>query len=349
MIQAPDRIAVASDADLVLAVRAGQPGAFDVLYARHWPRVVGVCARRVPASDVEDAAQDVFLRALHRLDTLDDPARFGPWVRTIAVRACADALRGRPAVTVGDLPEVVDTTDPTHDDVIVAREDARQLASGLATLQPRDSHALWLRDALETPVGDIARDLGMTEASTRVMLARARQRLRAAMGAVAAWVAGIVGIRRQWLSGLFPAHPPAIVAAHAAAAIAAIALVVPLFPDTPLQDQPATPDRTMTTTADPAPAAAPAPAADPHDDEPAASVPPVAPPAEAPQPAATREATPPVSNPVVTVERQPMNDPDDDRAAQMGDNDGEFLVDVYDGGVVGEVVDNIVPGCLGTC
>jgi RNA polymerase sigma-70 factor, ECF subfamily len=207
VIQAPARTAVAADADLVLAVRAGDSDAFEDLYARHWPRVVGVCARRVPASDAEDVAQDAFLRALHRLDTLDDPARFGPWVRTIAVRACADAVRRRSAVTFGDVPDMVDTTHPTHDDVVVAREDARQLASGLATLQPRDSHALWLRDALDIPVGDIARDLGMTEASTRVMLARARQRLRAAMGAVAAWIAALVGLRRQWLSSLLPTNP----------------------------------------------------------------------------------------------------------------------------------------------
>jgi hypothetical protein len=76
--------------------------------------------------------------------------------------------------------------------------------------------------------------------------------------------------------------------------------------------------------------------------------PPSPPPARQPT-GTTRDITPPALEPVVTVEQQPMDDPDDDRAAQMGDADGEFLIDVYDGGVIAEVLDAIIPGCLGTC
>lgn len=345
MIQAPGRPAVASDADLVLAVRAGDPCAFDTLYARHWPRVLGVCARRVAASDAEDVAQDVFLRALHRLDTLDDPARFGPWVRTIAVRACADALRGRTWETVGDLPEVADATVPLIDEVVVGREDATRLAGGLAALRPRDSHALWLRDALDTPVGQIADELGLTEASTRVLLARARKRLRSAMSAVAVWLTGVVAVRRQWLTGLLPSNPaaPAMVAASAAT-ILAVTFLGPLAPDEPSTD--VAPAITSPTSVQVAPA--PVSMAI-HDGS--AAVPP------AQEPLTTDHITSPQEPDVaapspqraVSVERQPVEDPDADHMAQVGDGDDGFLVDVYDGGVVTDIVDQVAPGCLGTC
>jgi RNA polymerase sigma factor (sigma-70 family) len=345
VIQAPDRTAVTSDADLVLAVRAGEPCAFDSLYARHWPRVLGVCARRVAVSDAEDVAQDVFLRALHRLDTLDDPTRFGPWVRTIAVRACADALRGRTWETVGDLPEVADATVPLIDEVVVGREDATRLAGGLATLQPRDSHALWLRDALDTPVGQIADELGLTEASTRVLLARARKRLRSAMTAVAVWLTGVVGVRRQWLTGLLPSNPaaPAMVAASAATVLA-VTLLGPLA-----TEEPATSLVPAITAPTPI-HVAPAPASTTIDEASDAVAP--VPETQTTDPG-TSPREPDVAGPsperAVSVERQPVDDPDPDRAAQLGDGDGGLLVDVYDGGLLTDVVDEVTRGCLGTC
>lgn len=345
MIQAPDRTAVASDADLVLAVRAGDPGAFDALYARHWPRVLGVCARRVAASDAEDVAQDVFLRALHRLHTLDDPARFGPWVRTIAVRACADVLRGRTWETVGDLPEVADATVPLTDEVVVGRDDANRLAGGLAALQPRDSHALWLRDALGTPVGQIADELGMTEASTRVLLARARKRLRTAMAAVAVWLTGVVGIRRQWLTSLLPSHPaaPAMVAASAATVLA-VTILGPLSPEEPTAD--VAPAITSPTSIH----VAPAPASTAIDDN-ADAASPAPDRRERGQVTSTQEpdVAPPSRERPVSVERQPVDNSEPDHAAQVGDGDDGLLVDVYDGGVIADVVDDVVPRCLSTC
>jgi len=350
VIQTTDRTVAtaASDGDLVTAVRAGDPGAFEVLYARHWARVLGVCARRVPSADVEDIAQEVFERALTRLDTLADPERFGPWIRTIAVRACADILRSRSVDTPGDLPDLVDLVDPTAplvDEVVGAREDARRLADGLAMLPPRDSHALWLRDALDTPVRLIAEDLGLTEASTRVLLARARQRLRAALAAVAAWVTGIVGIRREWLSGLVPANPATTVIAAASVAAVAVAITVPTAPVTPdpVPDVvvPAVDAGTDVMEADPA-TAEQVPA------DPVSVVPAPVPAGHGEQGGDSKDTSSPIE-PVVTVEQQPVEDPEPAKATQVGDASDEFIVDIYDGGLVPDLLGPIGDRCLGSC
>ncbi|MDD4569376.1 MAG: sigma-70 family RNA polymerase sigma factor [Tepidanaerobacteraceae bacterium] len=48
----------------------------------------------------EDATQEAFLKAFQKLDTLRNPKKFGPWVRSIAARSAVDILRKRKHLTV---------------------------------------------------------------------------------------------------------------------------------------------------------------------------------------------------------------------------------------------------------
>jgi RNA polymerase sigma-70 factor (ECF subfamily) len=67
--------------------------------AREWLPVVYAAAVAVlrRAAEAEDAAQDAFLRAFRSLGSLRDPARFGPWLLSIARNAARDRLRRRPS------------------------------------------------------------------------------------------------------------------------------------------------------------------------------------------------------------------------------------------------------------
>lgn len=179
------------DATLVAAALAGDGACAELLVRRHLEAVRGVCRRRLPqAADVEDAVQDVFLRAITRLDDLEDPACFGAWVRSIAARRCVDhhraAARTQPVAAV-------DRIDPwTPAEVAVEADEARRLHQHLGTLAERDRRALWLRDAEGVGISALASDLGLTEASTRVMLTRARHRLRRAYRGIAIPVLALV-------------------------------------------------------------------------------------------------------------------------------------------------------------
>ena len=211
----------ASDAELVRAAQAGSQDAFRLLFDRHAAGVAAVCRNRVPsAADVDDAVQEAFARALAKLGQLRSPENFGPWVRSIAIRACMDHHRVARRVIVLDDADRPDVSDgaPQPDEVLVAAERDAAVRASLLQLSPRDRQALWLRHVGEAPVATVASELGMTEGSVRVMLTRARERLRAASAGIPVLVP--LGWR-QWLRERLQAPTPAFEALVVAVAITA--------------------------------------------------------------------------------------------------------------------------------
>ena len=199
-----------ADATLVELARQGDAGAFSELFTRHRPSVAAVCSQRLrSAGDVDDAVQEAFARALGRLHQLKDPALFGPWVRSIAVRTCTDHHRAARRVIVlddSDSHEVVDTA-PRPDEMVELREHSVAVRDTLADLGERDRRALWLRHVADAPVAAVATELGLTEGSTRVLLTRARHRLRAAVTSLPV----LVPLSwRQWLRDHLPVAGPAM-------------------------------------------------------------------------------------------------------------------------------------------
>ena len=63
------------------------PSAFSVVVRRYQQPVFAVAVSFIGNFDTaEDIAQETFLRAFLQLRTLDEPARFGNWLRIIAAR-----------------------------------------------------------------------------------------------------------------------------------------------------------------------------------------------------------------------------------------------------------------------
>jgi len=95
----------ADDAALVLAARAGDRAALRALHDRHRPAVLRV-ARAFAAfdeDDVEDVAQESFVRAFRALPRLAEPARFGAWLLAIARnRALSRLARRRAGETLAE-------------------------------------------------------------------------------------------------------------------------------------------------------------------------------------------------------------------------------------------------------
>ena len=80
--------------DDVKAARRGDAQAFERLVERHSDGVYGLCYDIVGNfHDAEDLAQEAFVRAHARLQSLRDPNAFAGWLASISRNLCRDWLR----------------------------------------------------------------------------------------------------------------------------------------------------------------------------------------------------------------------------------------------------------------
>jgi len=97
------------DRELVRRAQAEDQGAFEELVRRHQHRVVAVAGGILrQREDVEDIAQQVFVKAYFSLKRFDQRAAFSTWLYKITVNECWDLLRKRkvrPLVYESDLSE----------------------------------------------------------------------------------------------------------------------------------------------------------------------------------------------------------------------------------------------------
>ncbi len=160
-----------TDAALLAASRRGDRAAFGELVRRHERHVFRLAGRVLrDAAEVEDVAQETFLRAWARLESYRGDAPFEHWLTRICLRVSYDCLRRRPD---RETTLAVDPPAPRPD------PDARlEVEALLAELSPADRMVLLLLDGEGWSVGEIAARLGWTAVNVKVRAHRARRRLR---------------------------------------------------------------------------------------------------------------------------------------------------------------------------
>jgi RNA polymerase sigma-70 factor (ECF subfamily) len=136
--------------------------------------------------DVEDVAQEAFLRAFEALSGFRAGAPFGPWIAQIATRLCYDRLRGRQRrreVAWEDLSWTEQSAARAlaggggADDKAANRDLAER---ALATLSPKDRQALILVDALGNTAAEAGSAMGCSALAVRLRVHRARRAMRGA-------------------------------------------------------------------------------------------------------------------------------------------------------------------------
>jgi len=176
------------DRELVRQAQGEDQEAFEELLRRHQHRVFavagGILRRR---EDVEDIAQQVFVKAYFSLKRFDQRAAFSTWLYKITVNECWDLLRKkkvRPLVYESDLSEeqakqVIaaegkNSSGPDISDRLEARERVERLMEGL---DERDRLMLILKEVEGFAVEEIAQVLDLNANTVKVRLFRARRRI----------------------------------------------------------------------------------------------------------------------------------------------------------------------------
>src|SRR5919109_2221370 len=82
------------DFELIKRAQKGDSAAFNEVVLAYRKRILGTITRLIARpEDVEDVAQEVFLRLYFSLDQLRTPEVFEPWLYRLTVNAAYDYLR----------------------------------------------------------------------------------------------------------------------------------------------------------------------------------------------------------------------------------------------------------------
>lgn len=147
---------------------------FDEVYADQvgfvW-RVLRACG--VPADQLEDAAQDVFVVVHRRLAEFEGRCAITTWLFAITRRVAAShRRRGQPAVVPIAVPDVSSPTSPFDD---VARSEAAAAIAAILDHMDEDKRIVFaLVEIEQMSVADVARmlDINLNTAHSRLRLAR---------------------------------------------------------------------------------------------------------------------------------------------------------------------------------
>jgi RNA polymerase sigma-70 factor (ECF subfamily) len=147
---------------------------FAELMAAHQQKVLRTAYRLLGRmEDAQDVCQEVFLRLLKNLDSLDAPAQ--SWLYRVTVNLCNDHYRRNHRLTAVEI-EPIDPT-PSAERVLQDDDRKRLLALGLRRLTERERTAIVLRDIEGLSTAEVAAILGVEEVTVRSQCAAARQKL----------------------------------------------------------------------------------------------------------------------------------------------------------------------------
>jgi RNA polymerase sigma-70 factor, ECF subfamily len=185
---AADALRRDDDRELVRLAKEDDKEAFEILVRRHQSRVVAVAGGILRnKEDVEDIAQQVFVKAFFSLKRFDQRAAFSTWLYKITVNECWDVLRkrkSRPLLYETELSEdqarQYKASEDIHSPVadVSDRMASRQyLESLLQFVDERDRMMLMLKEVQGFSVEEIAEMMEVNGNTVKVRLFRARKRI----------------------------------------------------------------------------------------------------------------------------------------------------------------------------
>ena len=162
-----------TDEELVVAALSGDVDSFVTLCHRYYAPLVTV-ARAVLRDGhlAEDAAQEALAKACRKLDSLNDPRRFGAWLTTICRNEATDMLRRIPKTEDLDDRDVAQEIPEEDSDVVAVRQ-----AMDLLPVESRE--LLYLRYRGGLTYEEIAALLAATPEAVHGRLRRAKEALKA--------------------------------------------------------------------------------------------------------------------------------------------------------------------------
>jgi RNA polymerase sigma-70 factor (ECF subfamily) len=201
----------ADDAGLIAALRRGDEDAFRTLVSEHGPFLMRLALMHVPSRAVaEEVVQDTWLAVLNGIDRFEGRSSLRTWIASILLNNARtrgqrerrvlpfsflqrrrEEGRDEPAVDV-DRFQSRRTANPGHwarppaewespEEQLGTEEARRVLLEAIAKLPVRQREVIALRDISGWSAAETRNALGLSETNQRVLLHRARSKVRAAL------------------------------------------------------------------------------------------------------------------------------------------------------------------------
>ncbi|WP_373512381.1 RNA polymerase sigma factor [Persicitalea sp.] len=165
------------EAQMVKALRQGDPKAQRQLYDRYAPRMLGVCMRYVgDQMTAEDVLVEGFMKVFDKIAQFKSEGSFEGWMRRIMVNESLGYLRQRKRIQeVAILDEAQQVVDISLADESLETEEMLKMIDTL----PTGYRTVFNLYAIEGYAhAEIAEKLGITESTSKSQLHRARAMLQ---------------------------------------------------------------------------------------------------------------------------------------------------------------------------
>jgi len=176
-----------TEAELIAAVLKGDSASFEPLVQKYSPRVFATARRYARReSEVEDIAQEVWLKAFDKLKSFRGEAPFEHWLMRMTVRTCYDFLRGHQRNRESSFSDLSEPESDWLDRFVTAPEtagenaDAAKMLIGrvLERLSPQARLVITLLEIEDRSVKEISALTGWSVPLVKVRAFRARADMR---------------------------------------------------------------------------------------------------------------------------------------------------------------------------
>ncbi|HEV2319820.1 MAG TPA: sigma-70 family RNA polymerase sigma factor [Verrucomicrobiae bacterium] len=183
-----------SEAELIAAVLRGDAGSFEPLVQKYSPRVFATARRYARReSEVQDIAQEVWLKAFEKLMTFRGEAPFEHWLMRLTVRTCYDFLRAHQRNRESSFSDLSESESDWLQKFVAAPESASEHADAaklliervLEKLSPQARLVITLLEIEDRSVKEIAELTGWSVPLVKVRAFRARGEMRKILSKIA--------------------------------------------------------------------------------------------------------------------------------------------------------------------
>jgi len=169
-----------SDNELAIRVQGGDRDAFETLARRYMRPVYAVVSSLLSLrEDIDDSAQETFLRALEKIHSYNPKREFAPWLYQVARNVARNQWKHLKRRQHEELAEERNKSEGNDPGRLAELSELRvRVAEAIDLLPERQRTAFRLHDVEGFKSTEIAEMLGVSDGTVRANVYHARQMLR---------------------------------------------------------------------------------------------------------------------------------------------------------------------------